>query len=149
MGRAEVRRYYEDNTRRDALHAVDRRIAELLTPLTPRHLLDLGCGTGASALWLAGEQAAARGLTGHCRSLETDYLHIPELDPADAAYAIESFTHAETQGLFFAAQRRLLPLVPLLGTAARSSLSGGTVLQICLLRGWVRYRFLVFQLEKG
>jgi hypothetical protein len=100
MGRAEVRRYYEDNTRRDALHAVDRRIAELLTPLTPRHLLDLGCGTGASALWLAGEQAAARGLTGHCRFLEADYLHIPELDPADAAYAIESFTHAETPGLF-------------------------------------------------
>jgi len=148
MGRAEVRRYYEDNTRRDALHAVDRRIAELLTPLAPRHLLDLGCGTEASALWLA-DRLPARGLTGRRRFLEADYLHIPELNPADAAYAIESFTHAETQGLFFAAQRRLLPLVPLLGTAARSSLSGGTALQICLLRGWVRYLFLVFKLEKG
>ena len=148
MGRAEVRRYYEDNTRRDALHAVDRHIAELLTPLTPRHLLDLGCGTVASALWLA-DRLPASGLSGRRRFLEADYPHIPELDPADAAYAIESFTHAETQGLFFAALRRLLPLVPLLGTAARSSLSGGTALQICLLRGWVRYRFLVFQLEKG
>ena len=235
--------------RRDALHAVDRRIAELLAPLAPRHLLDLGCGTGASALWLAQrlpahvtgvtlssvqarlarEQAAARGLTGRCRFLETDYLHLPDMEPADAAYAIESFTHAETPGAFFAAQRRpllpggllvlcddflensspqskaealwvqrfrtgwclptlgtmpeacrqaaahgfrvqlsedltpllrltspcvlalrrLLPLVPLVGTAARSSLSGGTALQVCLRSGWVRYRFLVFRMEEG
>ena len=271
MAHAEVRRYYENNTRRmlrwgpgrsegvlhrpvwdpghkerrDALHAVERRIAELLSTLAPRHLLDLGCGTGASALWLAerlparitgvtlsplqvrlaGEQAAARGLTGRCRFLEADFLRLPDLEPADTAYAIESFTHVESPGAFFAALRgrilpggllilcddllerspplhgtearwverfrtgwhlsslstltevrqqaeaqgfrlqlaedltphlrltpppvlalrRLLPLLPLLNASARASLDGGTALQVCLHRGWVRYRFLVFR----
>ena len=210
--------------RRDALHAIDRRIAELLAPLAPRHLLDLGCGTGASAMWLA-ERLPAN-ITGV--TLSTMQVRLAR-EQADAAYAIESFTHAETPGAFFAAQcryllpggvlvlcddflehsspqseaearwvqrfctgwclpslgtmpeacrqaaahgfrmqltedltpllrltspsvlalRLLLPLVPLLGAAARASLSGGTALQVCLLRGWVRYRFLVFRLEDG
>jgi SAM-dependent methyltransferase len=265
MALAEVRRYYEDNTRRmlrwgpgrsegvlhrpvwdpglterrDALHAVERRIARLLEPLAPRHLLDLGCGAGASALWLAERlparitgvtlsplqvelataQAAARGLAGRCRFLAADFLRLPALEPVDAAYAIESFTHAESPGAFFTALRghllpggllivcddflehedkhwverfrtgwrlpslstlpevrrqaeaqgfhlqaaedltprlrltsapvlvlrRLLPLLPMLNASARASLDGGTALQVCLHRGWVRYRFLVFR----
>ena len=235
--------------RRDALHAVDRRIAELLAPLAPRHVLDLGCGTGAVALWLAErlpalitgvtlsalqvrlarERASARGLAELCRFLEADFLSLPELEPAGAAYAVESFAHAAEPSAFFAALRphlvpggllvlcddflanarpgsraearwverfragwrlsslrtsdevqrlaaaagfrmqitedltprlrltprpflalrRLLLLLPLLGPAARSSLAGGTALQVCLRRGWVRYRFLVFRLEDG
>jgi cyclopropane fatty-acyl-phospholipid synthase-like methyltransferase len=231
--------------RRDALHAVERRIAELLSTLAPRHLLDLGCGTGASALWLAErlparitgvtlsalqarlamEQAAARGLAGRCRFLEADFLALPDPEPVDAAYAIESFTHVESPGAFFTALRsrllpggllilcddflehspsqsgeearwverfrtgwrlsslstltevrrqaeaqgfrlqhaedlspylrltpppvlalrRLLPLLTLLSASARASLDGGTALQVCLHRGWVRYRFLVFR----
>jgi cyclopropane fatty-acyl-phospholipid synthase-like methyltransferase len=172
---------------------------------------------------LAGEQAAARGLAARCRFLEADFLHLPVLEPADAAYAIESFTHAESPGAFFAASRerllpggllivcddfleradarwverfrtgwrlsslitatevrrqaeihgfrlqteedltprlrltsasvlalrRLLPLVPLLGASARASLAGGTALQVCLRRGLVRYRFLVWRREAG
>lgn len=214
---------------RDALHAVDRRIAELLAPLAPRHVLDLGCGTGAVALWLAErlparitgvtlsalqvrlarERASARGLAELCRFLEADFLSLPELEPAGAAYAVESFAHAAEPSAFFAALRphlvpggllvlcddflanarpgsraearwverfhagwrlsslrtsdevqrltprpflalrRLLLLLPLLGPAARSSLGGGAALQVCLRRGWVRYRFLVFSLEDG
>jgi SAM-dependent methyltransferase len=154
MALAEVRRYYENNTRRmlrwgpgrsegvlhrpvwdpgctnrrDALHAVERRIAELLEPSAPRHLLDLGCGTGASALRLAErlscritgvtlnplqarlarERTDARGLSGRCRFLEADFLNLPDLEPADAAYAIESFTHATSPEAFFAALRKRL-----------------------------------------
>ena len=273
MKHADVRRYYEDNTRRmlrwgpgrsegvlhrpvwdpnsrgrqDACHAVERRIVGLLEPLTPRHILDLGCGAGASAVWvaehlpsritgvtlsalqarLAGERAAARGLADRCGFLEADFLRLPDLEQADAAYAIESFAHAESPRAFFSALasrlrpgsllvlcddflehvpalsdaetrwvqrfragwrlsslttltevcrqaegggfrmqhvedltpllrltpapvlavRRLLPVAPFLGASARSSLDGGTALQVCLHRGWVRYRFLVFTRE--
>src|ERR1700730_10826450 len=138
---ADIRRYYDRNTstfvalgeggsaihravwgpgvRRvaDAFHYVEDQIAERIRRLpleieTP-HVVDLGCGVGASVRHLAtllpaihvtgitlspvqagvAEEAVAQaGLSGRVVCLEGDYCDLPAgLQNADLAYAIESF----------------------------------------------------------
>ncbi len=230
---------------REALHAVEGRILRLLAPRTPDPVLDLGCGVGAGALWiaerlpvrvtgitlsplqarLAREAAARRGLADRCRFLVGDFCAPLPIGSAGAAYAVESFSHAPDPAGFFARQKELLTpgallvvcddfrardvpadaeearwvrrfsdgwrlpslitveeairrageygfsilsdedlspflrptpraalaarglveLLPFLKPSIRSSLAGGTALQVCLRRGWIRYRFLVFR----
>jgi tocopherol O-methyltransferase len=232
---------------REALRSVERRILNLLSDLAPDHVVDLGCGVGSSALWLAerlplrmtgitlsplqaalaGKAAARRGLGGRCRFLAGDFCSPLPIEAAGAAYAIESLSHAPDPGSFFARQaeillpgslllvcddfrtrdtaadpeeerwirrfsegwrlpslrsaqeiirearengfalvsdedltpflrptpraalaaRKLFESLPVLKPAVRSSLAGGTALQVCLRRGWIRYRFLAFRRE--
>ena len=226
---------------------MERRILERIAVSAPDHVLDLGCGVGSSALWLAerlpvrvtgitlsplqaalAENAALRrGLGERCRFLAGDFCAPPPIEAAGAAYAIESLSHAPDPGAFFARQAEILlpgalllvcddfrtrdaaaapeeerwlrrfseewrlpslrsaegiirlarehgfalfsdedltPMLrltpraalalrglaeslPILKPVVRSSLAGGTALQICLRRGWIRYRFLAFRRE--
>ncbi|MBI4266447.1 MAG: class I SAM-dependent methyltransferase [Acidobacteria bacterium] len=156
---AQIRRYYDRNTRgfvafgqggragaihravwgpgvhnrREAFHYVDERIAELVRGLPmrsePPHVVDLGCGVGASLRYLAERlpirgsgltlspvQArfatrlvAEAGLAERVACLEGDYCDIPEgIGGADLAYAIESFVHAPEPARFFEQCRRLV-----------------------------------------
>ena len=155
--RDEVRRYYDANTRRflafgqggEALaihrlvHApgvttreeaavwINRRVAELFAGLEPgAHLIDLGCGVGGTALWLARHRgvkvtgvtispvqveaarrfAAARPEGRHCRFLCGDFADAALLPPADGAYAIEAFAHVPEPEAFFRAVSSALPV---------------------------------------
>jgi SAM-dependent methyltransferase len=83
--------------------------------------LDLGCGVGGSATWLALElgisvtgvtnsevqvqiarqRLSALGLVGRCRFIRANFMDLPPLGPFQAAWAIESFTHAPDPGRFF------------------------------------------------
>ncbi|MFM8321766.1 MAG: methyltransferase domain-containing protein [Chloroflexota bacterium] len=84
-------------------------------------VLDLGCGAGGTATWLAQRyglqvtgvtisavqqrlaerRARELGLQERCRFLQADYLDLPALGPFRAAIAIESFLHAADAGRFF------------------------------------------------
>jgi cyclopropane fatty-acyl-phospholipid synthase-like methyltransferase len=126
-------------TRDDAFHFVDERIAWLvrrLLPSTPvAHVVDLGCGVGASLRYLAerlpirgtgitlspvqaalGRRAiAAAGLSDRVECLEGDYCNLPStVGPADLAYAIESFVHSLAPGRFFEQCGRLVKVGGLL-----------------------------------
>jgi len=273
-GDPDVLKYYEENTLRmlrhgsgrsegvihravwdpgcrtlpEALHAVERRILDLLVAQAPDQVLDLGCGAGSSALWiaervvahvtgitlsplqvrLARENAIRRGMESRCSFLEGDFCDTFPAGRFGAAYAIESFSHASSPTSFFTRQgevlppgallivcddfhtkaepsdrlearwierfalgwrlpalctvddaarmareggfvlasdedltpllrltpragilfRRLIESSPLLKASVRSSLAGGTALQVCQRRGWIQYRFLVFRKEK-
>jgi len=93
---------------------------------TTPHLLDLGCGVGGTATWLAQrlgaasncvrvtgvtnsavqlgmavERAARLGLARQCHFILADFLELPEIGPFRSAYAIESFIHAREAGRFF------------------------------------------------
>lgn len=156
---AKVRRYYDRNTqafvafgrggrvgaihravwgpgtatRAQAFHYVDDQIAALVCTLLPAptrlHVVDLGCGVGASLCYLAQQlpidgtgvtlspvqaQMAARrvaeaGLSDRVSCIEADYADLPAGIPAaDLAYAIESFAHAPAPKRFFAQCRRLV-----------------------------------------
>ena len=155
---ADIRRYYDRNTaafvslgeggsaihravwgpgvRRkfDAFHYVEDQIAERIQRLpleieTP-HVVDLGCGVGASLCHLAGRLPAIRGtgitlspvqarageeavkqmgLSERIACLEGDYCDLPAgLAPADLAYAIESFVHGPDPARFFEQCRQLV-----------------------------------------
>lgn len=121
-------------TRLEAFHYVDDLIASLArSRLSDRpsslHLVDLGCGVGASLCYLATRLpihgtgitlspvqrrvAAARiheaGLSDRVRCIEGDYTALPaDLERADLAYAIESFVHGPAPERFFAECRRLV-----------------------------------------
>ena len=120
-------------TRDDAFHYVDDQIATLIRRLLSSsagvHIVDLGCGIGASLCYLAEqvsirgsgitlspaqaamarELVAARGLSGRVECLEGDYCALPvSIMPADLAYAIESFVHGPDPARFFEQCRRLL-----------------------------------------
>lgn len=113
--------------RRQAFRYVEDQIAEILgrlpRPLDGTHIVDLGCGIGASLCYLAerlpirgtgvtlspaqaaiAQQRIERaGLSGRVRCVEGDYLDLPgDLEPADLAFAIESFVHASDPARFFA-----------------------------------------------
>lgn len=120
-------------TRAKAFHYVDDLIAALVTSLpdqtSPRHIVDLGCGVGASLCHLArllpirgtgvtlspAQRRIARtriehsGLSDRVRCLEGDYTSLPAgVDTADLAYAIESFVHGPSPERFFAQCHRLV-----------------------------------------
>jgi SAM-dependent methyltransferase len=150
---AQVRRYYEQHTsafvrfgqggqtgaihravwgpgtttRVQAFHYVDDLIADIIeqeppSP-APAHVVDLGCGVGASVCYLAqrrpiratgitisplqarlaSQRAADAGLAGRVACIEGDYCDLPPgVAQASLAYAIESFVHAPSPERFFA-----------------------------------------------
>ena len=122
--------------RREAFHYVEDRIVECIRRLpgasgtthTP-HVVDLGCGLGASLCYLAeqlpirctgitlspvqAELAARRvqdkSLSGRVVCVSGDYCDLPAgIGTADFAYAIESFVHAPDPPRFFGQCRKLL-----------------------------------------
>lgn len=119
--------------REQAFHYVDDRIAEVIqrTPAAtgPLHVVDLGCGVGASLCYLAArlpirgsgitlspvqarlaaERAREAGLSDRVVCVEGSYDDLPRtIPPADVAYAIESFAHATAPERFFAECGRLV-----------------------------------------
>jgi SAM-dependent methyltransferase len=149
-----VRRYYDGNTARferlgqggaairravwgpgiadrtAAFHYVDDLILDRLPTTTTRPLVvDLGCGVGASLIYLAGRvdlvgegltissaQAdraarlvAAAGAADRVRCREGDYLRPPfDLAEADLAFSVEAFVHGPDPGRYFEAAARVL-----------------------------------------
>jgi len=119
--------------RRRALHYVEDRIADVIRGREggpgSLHVVDLGCGVCASLCYLAErlsirgtgitlspEQAeigrariASLGLAERVTCREGDFSDLPEdLQPADVAFAIESFVHAPDAERFFAECARLV-----------------------------------------
>ena len=120
-------------TREQAFHYVEDRIAELARSLSPAagelHLLDLGCGVGASLCYLArklpmrgtgvtlsplqarmaAQRIRAEGLADRVRCVEADYTDLPPgIADMDLAYAIESFVHGPAPERFFAEAARVI-----------------------------------------
>ena len=121
-------------TREQAFHYADDLIAERARSLLggsgrTLHLVDLGCGVGASLCYLAGrlpmrgtgvtlspvqaryaaERIQAAGLGDRLACAEADYTSLPaSIGPADLAYAIESFVHGPSAERFFAESGRLV-----------------------------------------
>jgi ubiquinone/menaquinone biosynthesis C-methylase UbiE len=129
-------------TREQAFHYVEDRIAEVVRlvaarraerstpePSEPLHVVDLGCGVGASLCYLAGAlpitgtgvtlsplqvEAARRridsaGLSERVTCIEGDFGALPAgLQPADVAYAIESFVHGPDPARFFSEAARIV-----------------------------------------
>jgi SAM-dependent methyltransferase len=122
------------STRAQAFHYVEDRIADVVRSLEPPpdralHVVDLGCGVGASLLYLAArlpilgtgitispvqaaqaaERIRAAGLSRRVRCLEGDYTALPAgVATADVAFAIESFVHGPSPARFFAESYRLV-----------------------------------------
>jgi len=118
--------------RREAFHYVDERVAEVVAALggadEPPHVVDLGCGVGASLCYLAGKlsmrgtgitvspvqadlaarRAREAGLEDRVTFFAGDYCRLPPMAPADVALAIESFVHAPSAADFFAQARALV-----------------------------------------
>jgi SAM-dependent methyltransferase len=152
-----VRTYYQTNTRRferfgegggtlhravwgegvktkpDAFRHIDELVWSELEPLTrarePAHVLDLGCGVGASLVFLAAradlrvtgvtlsglqaerarERAERAGLASRASFLEADFLELPGSVPkADLAFSIEAFIHGPDPRAYFNAASRYL-----------------------------------------
>lgn len=116
-----------------AFRYVEDRLAELVATLPPSHgaphVVDLGCGVGASMCYLAaklplsatgitlspvqvglaGRRIHDAGLSDRVRCIEGDYCDLPDdIDTADLAYAIESFVHGSDPTRFFAQCARLI-----------------------------------------
>jgi cyclopropane fatty-acyl-phospholipid synthase-like methyltransferase len=158
---ARVRHFYDSNTWKFLLtgtaraihrelwgHGVTSRSAAahhahdlVLDELAPndRRVLDLGCGVGTSALYLARRRpvdvvgvsispeqirlarryaSRSQSLQGTTRFLPADFMALPEsLAGFDLAYAIEAFVHADPASAFFR-------------NAARALRPGGTLVVI-------------------
>jgi SAM-dependent methyltransferase len=121
-------------TRLEAFHFVDGLIADWARSLlsggaTSLHLVDLGCGVGASLCYLAerlpmrgtgvtlspvqrrlaAERVVNAGLSEKVTCIEGDYTAMPSsVGSADLAYAIESFVHGAWPERFFAECSRLV-----------------------------------------
>ena len=122
----------------EAMHHVHGLVLEELRRMNSEgraRVLDLGCGVGSAALFLA-ERAPAQvygvsisprqvalarrwaairqpRLQGRCRFDEADFCAFPpsleaEVRGVDLAFSIEAFVHAESAGTFFAQVARLL-----------------------------------------
>ena len=122
------------STREQAFHYVDDLIAGHARSLVDGsggtlHLVDLGCGVGASLSYLAerlpmrgtgvtlspvqariaAERIQAAGLAHRVACLEADFTNLPaSIGSADLAYAIESFVHGPSPERFFAECARLI-----------------------------------------
>ena len=104
-------------TREQAFHFVEDRIADVVRRLGSTHVVDLGCGVGASLCYLAEaaadhgtgvtlspiqvraarERIESEGLSDRVACIEGDFGNLPDgMQAADVAYAIESFVHAPT-----------------------------------------------------
>ena len=120
-------------TRDDAFRYVEARVLEQirrLGPVTDRpHVIDFGCGVGASLCYLA-DQAPIRGtgitlspvqarlaaqrvrvagLTDRVACREGDFCDLPtDIASADLGYAIESFVHGAAPARFFAECARVI-----------------------------------------
>jgi cyclopropane fatty-acyl-phospholipid synthase-like methyltransferase len=155
---AEIRRYYDRNTgafvalgeggsaihravwgpgvrnSSEAFRYVEEQIAgrieRLPLEIEAPHVVDLGCGVGASLCYLASRLPSMRGtgitlssvqarlaaeaielagLSNRVLALEGDFCELPAgLQPADLAYAIESFVHGPDPARFFEECRRLI-----------------------------------------
>jgi cyclopropane fatty-acyl-phospholipid synthase-like methyltransferase len=136
QGRASIHRAVwgpGTRTREDAFHYVDEQVAVAVrrfgSPSRDVHVVDLGCGVGASLCYLAErlpirgtgitlspaqaagarQVVAAAGLSQRVECIEGDYCDMPAtLTPADVAYAIESFVHGPSPERFFNECRRLI-----------------------------------------
>lgn len=121
------------STRAEAFHYVDELILRALPPDVVRPtVVDLGCGLGASLLYLAGrtdltgegitisplqaERATRRiaevGAADRIRCREGNYLSVPDdlAGAADLAFSIEAFVHGpDASGYFREAARTLRP----------------------------------------
>jgi cyclopropane fatty-acyl-phospholipid synthase-like methyltransferase len=118
------------NTAEDAFHSVDERILGVLRTLRPvPSVVDLGCGIGASLLYLASRMnldgegitispvQAARATAliadahpiGRVRCREGNYLALPsDLTDADLAFSIEAFVHSPDPRAYFEEAARIL-----------------------------------------
>jgi cyclopropane fatty-acyl-phospholipid synthase-like methyltransferase len=116
-------------SRGEAVHHAHAVVLDQLGP-GDRRVLDLGCGVGTAALYLAqrrpvevvgvsisptqvrlADRFAARGgpLQGHARFAVADFTALPsDLTGFDLAFAIESFVHADPAAAFFAGAARAL-----------------------------------------
>ena len=114
---------------------LNQLVANALQPVLPAdpaeaRLLDLGCGVGGTATWLARalgvevtgvtisqaqvqlaqQRAAALGLAERVRFAQGSFSSMPVLPASHGAYAIESFVHADdAAGFFTMAAQQLLP----------------------------------------
>jgi SAM-dependent methyltransferase len=153
--------------REQAFHYVDDLIADrarslAATSSTPLHLVDLGCGVGATLCYLverlpairgtgvtlsplqariAAERIRASGFTDRVACIEADYTNLPAgLAAADLAYAIEAFAHGPSPERFFAERRQLVRpggLLVIVDDFRRSNASAEaarTIERFC--RGW-------------
>lgn len=125
----------KERSRREAVHTVERLIAEAVlakerSNRREKHILDLGCGVGGSALWLAARYplkltgitlssfqaqtarrfAQRRGLSGRCRFQVADFTRLPQMEGITDAYAIEAFTHGSDASAFFTQIGSQLPV---------------------------------------
>jgi SAM-dependent methyltransferase len=129
-------------TREQAFHFVEDRIADVVRRVAARsttapadpvaqapHVVDLGCGVGASLCYLAGllpitgtgvtlspiqvraatERIESEGLSDRLACMEGDYGNLPDdMQAADVAYAIESFVHGPDPARFFSEAARIV-----------------------------------------
>src|SRR3954447_2581070 len=126
-------------TREQAFHFVEDRVADVVkrsahSTIEPGgtvrpHVVDLGCGVGASLCYLAGvlpitgtgvtlspiqveaarERIESAGVSGRVTCLEGDFGDLPHgMQAADVAYAIESFVHGPDPARFFSEAARLV-----------------------------------------
>jgi SAM-dependent methyltransferase len=152
-------------SRRHAFRYVEDRLAEFVRELPPSpqgpHVVDLGCGVGASLCYLAGQvplrgtgvtlspvqarHATGRirdaGLSNRIRCVEGDYCDLPaDIGGADLAYAVESFVHGSSPSRFFAQCARLVRPGGLLvicddfRRSAGAAAAAQTIERFC--RGW-------------
>jgi SAM-dependent methyltransferase len=122
-------------TQAQAFGFLNQLVANALQPVLPAEpaearLLDLGCGVGGTATWLAQalgvqvtgvtisqaqvllaqQRAAALGLAERVSFAKGSFSAMPALPASHGAYAIESFVHADdAAGFFTMAARHLLP----------------------------------------
>ena len=112
---------------------ISRRILAMVgdAPVDPFRIIDLGCGVGGSLTYLldslpfvvegvgvtispaqmniANQRAALRTTSNSSATFVTaDFNQLPDLEPFDVAFAIESFIHGQTPGLFFQEAARVL-----------------------------------------
>lgn len=121
--------------RMQAFLFLNELVADALRPLlgdnpNTLHLLDLGCGVGGTATWLAQalgirvtgitlsreqvvvaqKRAQQIGIADRVNFLLGDFSSMADVPPVQAACAIESFVHAEDAAVFFTmAARRIEP----------------------------------------